>query len=208
MRLELGVEPVGERVDVVALDLGECARDERDQLGRWATGFSAKERTTFSAASSLPITTSSVKSLVVASAMGSLKWRIASTLPRKRAALRGVEHRQVARSTPCSARTAPSDGGVLERVDDAGALLGADGRGRSGRGAVDVAAACALVEADDCVQVARELHEPLVAGVGVLALLVHVDERPALLGGEVAVATACDEQVGALLGEEAADDGW
>ena len=110
---------------------------------------------------------------------------------------------------PCSARTAPSDGRVLERIDERRCARRCARASARRRGAAhDRSRACALVEADAIARRSRaRLHEPLVAGVRVLALLVHVDERPAFLGGEVAVAATGDQQVGALLGEESADDG-
>ena len=198
---------MSERVDVVALDLGERARDERDELGALADGLLGEGADDLLGGVVAAEHDLLGEELGGGQCDGLVEVTDHEHLAQEAAALRGVEHRQ--RGVDALQREDGADrGGVLERVDDRRALSVRTGVGSVGSGAVHGRCGLRLVEADRLVQVASDLHQALVAGVGVLALLVHVDERPAFLGGEVAVAATGDEQVGALLGEEAADDGW
>ena len=94
------------------------------------------------AASSLPSTTSSVKSLVVDRAMGSLKWRIMSTLPRKLQPCAAWSTGSVA-SMPWSAMIAPTVGAFLSGSMTAERSSVRTGASAEADGQSTVASACA-----------------------------------------------------------------
>jgi hypothetical protein len=97
-----------------------------------------------------------------------------------------------ASSMPCSAMRAHA-GCVLERSITAVRSLWSTA-GSPSQARATILDRLPVVEAHAVGQVGGKVDQPGVARVRRLTFLVHVDERPALLGREVAIAPTCDQQ--------------